>query len=274
VSEPNDLGTVVCEFRPRRWGTGLVVFGLAMALSIGFALLRNPVDRKKDGPVAAAAFVGFLCLVGSQVCYLQWAFSRGQQIVIHEHGLVTRNPQYDVLTWNPGKAQQVRWEDVGVVYHDLSSPYELNNGQEVWLVTRGGETVELPRGVARLFAAYCAICDGIKAQLLQELRQKIAAGRAVTFGDDLRVGRDGLRWRGRLLPMADVKKLHWGVERTPPSERQREFRVRTVQSFFGVLEPAGYERLPTKSIPNLPILLEMLETDHHVAVERETGSCW
>jgi hypothetical protein len=257
VSDPNDLGAVVREFRPGRWGTSLVVSSLALALSLGIMFLLKPHDKPLEGPAVAIAFVVLPCLITFQVCLLQWGFSLGHRIVLHEHGLVARTP---------GKTQQVRWEDVGAVYHHMFNPSRLDAGQETWIVTRGGEKVQLPRRVAGLFAAYREICDRVQARLLQELRQKISASQTVAFGDDLRVSRGGLEWRDRLLPLADVKKLLWGVE-YDPAKRSRW----AVRSFLGVLDPAGYERLPTKSLPNLPVLLELLESDHHVAVERETS---
>lgn len=252
MSDPDDFGAVIREFRPRRWEVGFVVFGVMTAVAIFVLVSVQPLDKKSPamGPVAVGVAV---CGMLAALCGLMGLFSLGQRVVIHENGLSVQTLR---------ATQRVPWGDVEAVYHHL---FKVFLGQEVWLVTRGGEKVQLPQLVVGLFAAYREICDRIKDRLLAEVRREIASGRMVSFGDDLGVSRGEFHWRDLSLPLADVKKLHWGVEHYASGNRM------ALRSVFSVLEPAGYERLQTKSIPNLPILLELLEKDYHVEVERSTS---
>jgi hypothetical protein len=59
--------------------------------------------------------------------------------------------------------------------------------------------------------------------------------------------------------------MYWGAENYASGNKM------AVRSIVVVTEPRGCEKLLTESVPNLPVLLELLETDYHVAVERGTA---
>jgi hypothetical protein len=246
------LGAAVRVFRPRPWGIGFVVFGGILAVVISVLLLAKPFGPGKPVPQLAALGLA-ACGMAAALCGMMKLFSLGQRIVIHENGLVVRN----LL-----KTSSTQWEEIESATYHMS---KLVLGTEAWLITRDGKKVMLPPMVVGLFAAYTDICDRIKARVLLKSRQRLAAGETVPFGDELGVSRDGLYWQGRLLRWSDVRKLYWGAHNYQPGSA---FAVRGI---FSISQPTGYEPLLTKDVSNLPILLDMIESDYRVEIERGTA---
>jgi hypothetical protein len=245
----HELGPIVHVFRPRRWGIGIVVCTVALAVLIPTIIYIKSIDNKNPLVVPFAISVAASGM-GVLLCVIMLFMSLKQRVVVCEHG---------VLVQAIGRKQKVLWEDVDALLFYMA---KLLFGRRSSIITRQGEQVVLPQMIVGLFPAYCQLSERIRPRLFQEIQKKLGSAQTVSFGKDLGISHEGLYWKGTLVRWSDLKELALAGEAVRSGNRT------SVRSSLFIETSTGKDRMTTKDIPNVLVLLDYIEREYSIKVQK------
>ena len=243
------IGKILRVFRPQRWWIGLAICAVALGVIIPYILHVKSINNKDPnvGPLAAVAAV-----VAGVATYFVIGFvmSVNRRIYIGENGIIVQGLR---------SRRQLLWDEIEAVYHHV---FRLVLGNRAWILTRDGRKVILPSTAIGLFTAVDLVCQGIEPRITSEGRASLEAGQTIPFGEQLELSRAGLLWQGQLLTWESLKLLSHAVENHVPGN------MLAVRSILSVERSGGDRKVRTFFVPNIPILLRVVESDFAVKVER------
>jgi hypothetical protein len=268
-SDPSgsQLGRLIFAYRPRpthpaflwAWGLGGAMIGLA---PLGYGGYQAFAIFQKYGPVPALSrsapwliLGGTLLLVWLSISLYRWARAM-PGVRLHANGLYIEGRRQRSLAWDQidGIAHGVMAPDPGswgsrsrhLRYQAILIP---NKGSPVHLRGSGdGKSglPELPELVSRVKASLYPV-------LQPELARMFRSGVPLSFGP-VRIDRDGIRLRRR-RPFPGTLCVPW-----------RHVKRITIHSGYFLVELGdrrGHHRLPVSQIPNLEILLKIIDQGVH-----------
>jgi hypothetical protein len=268
-SDPSDpeLGRLIFAYRPRpshpaflwAWGLGGAMISLA---PIGYGGYQAFAIYQKFGPVPALSrsapwliLGGTLLLAWLAISLYRWARAM-PGIRLHANGLFIEGRRERSLVWDQidGIAHGVMAPELGSLSsHPRKLRYQVilypNKGRPVHLRGSGdGKSglPELPELVSRVKAS-------LYPALQPELARMFRSGVPLFFGP-VRIDRDGIRLR-RSRSVPGTLSVPW-----------RHVKRITIHSGYFLVELGdrrGRHRLPVSQIPNLEILLKIIDQGVH-----------
>ena len=254
-----ELGRLIFAYRTPppskafKWAWGLG--GSLLSLSaIGFGVYLAFTTYEKYGPVPALARSAPWLISGFAVLFtwvsiglLRWARTQ-PGIRLHANGLFIEGRRNQSLTWD-----QIDGISQGVTAPDRLRPREMR--YQVHLFPSKGRPVHLhgsgdgTRGMPYLPELASRVKASLYPNLQVELARMFREGVPLRFGP-LRIDREGLQAR-RWGPVPGTFSVHW-----------RHVKRITVQSGYFLVESIDRRspyRLPVSKIPNLEILLKIID---------------
>jgi hypothetical protein len=134
----------------------------------------------------------------------------------------------------------------------------LGYSRQVSVRTLQGRKIVMPLAVRRLFRLYQLICEKTTPRLLPPILQTLDQGREVAFGEFIKLTPGGLFWDGKLLPWRGIDHLSWG------------YFVQIKRSALAVSGEQQVGQIDTTLVPNVELLLAVLEKRYQIKVERAT----
>jgi hypothetical protein len=239
-----ELGRPDQEFLPRRWWLWLSVSAVLMVAAI-VALILAQGSRNKVVAVPAA----IIAIPNSGLLVLLIIFtimSVKRRVVLCENGLFIQGLS---------RTSVCLWDDVVEVYFQMIG---IAFGRGVSVRTREGKQIGVPMAVRPLFQLYLLICEKTAPRLLPPIQQALDQGLEIEFGEYIKLTPRGLYWDGKTLPWGQVTNVSWG------------FLMHIKRSALSVSADQSVGPIDTTLIPNVVLLLDLLEKRYRIKVERAT----
>jgi hypothetical protein len=255
------LGGVRAELRGKGSWAGVAVLLALVPVFLLIAAIN--ADRRK--PAVVALFLG-LSVVTVLLAVLPAVESirrMGRRVWVCQNG----------LAWRAGRKRgSLSWPEIATVTYQHHVPQLvmmfgllgalaarfLGCGR-LTLTTRAGDTVELPAGVWGLYLAATIVSEGIKPHTLPALEQAVAAGQPTEFGPHISLEGPGIKWVDQKIRWENLNGLEIRYRAAAPSVLHAH---------------AGRPLLDIElgAIPNLHLMLELVERRFHVPVRTVGGA--
>jgi hypothetical protein len=240
-----ELGPFVQEFRARRWGVvvlmclALVIVCLPVVLLVG--------QKQNPGVFVPTMIVLVLGIGGTFVFGLCWALAFNRRVIVCENGL---------LIQGLGSKTPLLWTDVEAVTFQMQGIGPWSH--VVTLRKAGGRDLTVPMAVRKQFQLFQVISDAIKPLHLPRVYAALDRGESVDFGEELKLTPRGLLWSQKLVPYDKVGGVLFGMR--PDIKRAVLF----------LSNRKDVPHIETAFLPNLEVLLTVLEDRYGIEVKRAT----
>jgi len=238
------------------------IIGAIVALAGGAVLYYDIYQRMGSVPslgsstspvgilIVLLALIGLIC--GGVVALM----TLGMRVLACEGGVIVAEHK---------RAQVIPWTDIAAVYYSMHGPIHLL-GRCVELEKTDGKRVSIAGGMYRnCFQIAEALIEPIRPRIMREAQERLARGESVPFGKRIAVTTEGLECDGQFLPKGRLQTLEWG------SMRPTVTGGRGLDSAVGIISADGSKVIFTIDVPNVPILLDLLESQLGVKAMRLTS---
>jgi hypothetical protein len=283
-----EAGAPLQTFRPP---AALFVVGALFILLGGGVLYYNVLQHLGQTPTRGSSGGGsagdillviaaFIVLIVGVVMILM---PQGMRMVLCENGVIVAEKK---------KVQFIPWAEVAGVYYWMEGAVpglgaflgrrlsiETTEGRRVTIrgnprhqdpadvieTTEGKRILVPPTFFPNYFRMANALIERIRPEALRAAREGLGRGRPVPFGKHILLKPDGFHWEGKHVPWEDITEVRWG-------RGTREGGGRSgYDTSLSLIGPAKARDLSTSDVPNVPVLLELLESDFGVKVTRATN---
>jgi hypothetical protein len=239
-----ELGGPIEDFLPRAWWIWLVVSAVLLAILLPVAILAKSANNLALAIPAIVLTVLDAVLCISLVFLTMMTLRR--RAVVCEHGIFIQGL---------AGATTYLWRDVREVFFQMAG---IGFSRQVSIRTQKGNRIVVPFGIRRLFHLYCLICEKTIPLLSPPIRRTLDQGQEVAFGEFIKLTPSGLFWDGKLLPWREIDNLFWG------------YFTQIGRSAVAVRGKHQTGPIDTTLIPNVLLLLDLLEQRYRLKVEKAT----
>ncbi len=242
--------TAVYQDRPLRWRDFFLIFlpaGAAALAPFFYGLQRFLYARVNYGPVAATTWswpwyaLSTIALIPLILLALQRVRRAHRMVILHEHGLLIR--------WTGGQFHNLTWDGIdGLVCDTIQTTFlgfPLKVRHRLKLLTQTGNSIHIDDRIPKL----AELTERIKAKtyprLLPKLRSAYQQGETLFFGP-VTLHKNTIKLREREIPWELISRLNVvSGQLVVESKFNRKFRV------------------PTGKIPNVDLLIQLLQEGVH-----------
>jgi hypothetical protein len=185
------------------------------------------------------------CIVGISISWSRLRSSR-KVVYLYEHGLVDSRKSKPTI---------IRYENIQNLWFMIRldvAPFVAARHEEYKLKTNDGQTHYFRESIDGIGEIGSFLQEKVCAVQLPEAMTQLNQGDSLPFGG-LTLSAQGMRWRKRVLPWAELEKVE---TQTLGTDKRKDVYLVLLQTGGN---PEGWVVMPRDRIPNLLLLLTLIQ---------------